>query len=99
MKRTGKKLSELCSVMKRYPQHIVNIRTTPDGKIAMFTDEDIKKIVADAEKKIEGRGRVVVRPSGTEPVVRIMIEGENYEETVSLCEETAARISEKLKGY
>ena len=99
MKRSGKKLSELCSVMKRYPQRIVNIRTTPEGKIAMFTDEDIKKIISSAEEKIGGRGRIVVRPSGTEPVVRIMIEGEDEKGTVELCESVAAEIGEKLKEY
>lgn len=99
MKNSGKKLSELCQVMKRYPQHTVNIKTTPGGKIAMFTDEDIKAIVAATEAEISGRGRLVVRPSGTEPVVRIMVEGEDYEKTVKLCEETAAKISEKLSAY
>ena len=99
LKQSGKKLSELCSIMKRYPQHIVNIKTTPGGKIAMFTDEDIKSIVSATESALSGRGRLVVRPSGTEPVVRIMVEGESLEETVKLCEETAARISEKLAAY
>ena len=98
-KSTGKKLSELCSVMKRYPQHTVNIRTTPEGKIAMFTDEDIKAIVTEAEHSIGARGRIVVRPSGTEPVVRIMVEGEELSSTVELCENTARRIEEKLKAY
>jgi phosphoglucosamine mutase len=99
LKKSGKTLSELASVMKRYPQHIVNVKTTPGGKIAMFTDEDIKAIINRAEAAISGRGRVVIRPSGTEPVVRIMIEGEDPEFTVSLCENTAKEIEEKLKAY
>ncbi len=99
LKASGKKLSELCTVMKRYPQHIVNINTTPGGKIAMFTDEEIKAIVKEAEATLGERGRIVVRPSGTEPVVRIMIESEDADMTVNLCEDTAKRISEKLKNY
>ena len=99
LKSSGKKLSDLCTVMKRYPQHMVNIKTTPAGKIAMFTDEDIKNIVNEAENKLLGRGRLVVRPSGTEPVIRIMVEGEEINETIALCESVAARISEKLSAY
>ncbi len=99
LKKSGRKLSELCQVMKRYPQHIVNIETTPGGKIAMFTDEDVKAIVKEAEARLEGKGRIVVRPSGTEPVIRIMIESEDEKETVTLCEDTARRIAEKLKNY
>lgn len=99
VKKSGKTLSELCKVMKRYPQHTVNISATPEAKIAMFTDEDIKAIVKEAESTLGGNGRIVVRPSGTEPVVRIMIEGEDLEKTISLCEDTATRIAEKLKNY
>ena len=65
----------------------------------MFTDEDIKNIVAETEKTIGNTGRLVVRPSGTEPVIRIMIEGEDLEATVALCESTAKRIEEKLHAY
>jgi len=99
LKNSGKTLSELCSIMKKYPQHIVNITTTPEGKIAMFTDEDIKAIVSEAEAKLSGRGRLVVRPSGTEPVIRIMVESDDLKETVDICETTAQRIAEKLKAY
>ena len=99
LKASGKKLSELCSVMKRYPQHSVNIKTSPEGKIAMFTDEDIKMIVNETEAKLVGRGRIVVRPSGTEPVVRIMVEGEDLEQTIAICQNTANRIAEKLSAY
>lgn len=99
LKKTGKKLSELCRVMKKYPQYTINLPTTQNGKIAMFRDEEIKKIVANAEKSIQGRGRIVVRPSGTEPVVRIMAEGEKASETKALCERTATKIAKKLKAY
>jgi phosphoglucosamine mutase len=99
LKKSGKKLSELCRVMKRFPQHTVNIKATPEGKIAMFTDGDIKKIVSEAEMKLLGSGRIVVRPSGTEPLVRIMVECENIDKTISLCERVAKEISDRLSAY
>ena len=99
IKESGKTLSELSRVMKKYPQHMVNIETTPAGKIAMFTDEDIKGIIADAEAQIGARGRLVVRPSGTEPLVRIMVEGEDPTQTVEIAETTARKIKEKLNEY
>lgn len=99
IKESGKTLGELASVMKKYPQHTVNIETTPSGKIAFFTDEDIKEIISAAEAKIGESGRIVVRPSGTEPLIRVMVEGENIEDTVAIAEDVAKKISEKLKEY
>ncbi len=99
VKRSGKKLSELVAVMTRYPQHIVNIRTTDEGKLAFYTDSDIKQILKSAEEKLGDTGRIVVRPSGTEPLIRIMTEGENDELTEEVAKDTAAAISEKLSAY
>lgn len=99
MKESGKTLGELSGIMKKYPQHSVNIPTSPNGKIAFFTDEDIKAILKEAERMTAGRGRIVARPSGTEPVIRIMVEGEDADETVRIAEETAEKIADKLKSY
>ena len=99
MKKNGKSLSELSSCMKKYPQHTVNISASSSAKLALFTDEDIKAIISETENKLSGRGRLVIRPSGTEPVVRIMIEDVVYEDTVALAENVAGRIAEKLKAY
>lgn len=99
IKESGKTLGELSGVMKKYPQHTVNIETTPNGKIAFFTDEDIKEIISSAETKIGADGRLVVRPSGTEPLIRVMAEGENTEGTVAIAEEVARQIAERLKEY
>ncbi len=99
IKESGMKLSELASVMKKYPQFTVNIEASQNQKIALFTDEDIKSIISETEKKIGGDGRLVIRPSGTEPVIRIMVEGANPEKTKELAENTAKLIKEKLKGY
>ena len=99
MKESGKTLSELASVMKKYPQHSVNISASQSQKIALFTDEEIKKIIQDAESLLEGHGRLVVRPSGTEPLVRVMVESDNDASTVKLAEEIGKKISERLLGY
>ena len=99
LKRSKMKLSELASVMTRYPQYIVNIRTTDEGKLAFYTDSDIKAILKDAEDKLAETGRIVVRPSGTEPLIRVMTEGEDNELTERIAKDTAAAISEKLSSY
>lgn len=99
LKESGKSLSELSRVMKKYPQHMVNIEATQNEKIAFFTDEDIKAIIAEAEQKIGDCGRLVVRPSGTEPLIRIMVEGEDEAATRELAETTAKKILGKLKEY
>lgn len=99
IKQSGKKLSELASVMQKFPQHMVNVTATPEQKSAFFTDDEIRDIMSSAEEKLSGRGRLVVRPSGTEPVIRIMIEGPDPDETVELCETVAKKIQERLKIY
>ena len=90
--KTKKPLSELASVMKKYPQHMVNVHADADGKRAFREDERVKAIIVDAEKKLGTTGRILVRPSGTEPVVRIMVESMDPELTVSLCESVANKI-------
>lgn len=99
VKREGKKLSEMARVMRRYPQRLVNLETTPDGKLAFFTDRDVAAILEEEKAKLGERGRLVVRPSGTEPLLRVMVESETEEETDLIAHETADRIGEKLAQY
>ena len=99
IKQSGKKLSELCKVMKKYPQFTVNIEADQNEKIAFFTDEDVKEIIAEAEAKIGSDGRLVARPSGTEPLIRIMVEGKDEALTKEIAEDTASKISQKLRQY
>ena len=77
---------------------MVNIRTTDEGKLAFFTDPEIKALIKAAEEALGDTGRLVVRPSGTEPLIRIMTEGENGELAEKVAKETAASISEKLSS-
>lgn len=73
MRRTGKSLYDLKSGMKKYPQVLVNVKT--DKKVKIDEMDGIKKAVEAVEKKLGDRGRVLLRSSGTEPLVRVMVEG------------------------
>ncbi len=99
MKRAAKPLSELKTVMRRYPQSLVNIKTTPEGKLAFFTDKDIAALLEETSARLGERGRLLVRPSGTEPLLRVMVESETEEETIRIASETAEKIREKLAQY
>jgi phosphoglucosamine mutase len=75
MRRTGKSLSELAAGMTRLPQILVNVRVAERPEVE--ANESIQTAIKDAESQLRGRGRVVLRASGTEPVVRVMVEGED----------------------
>jgi phosphoglucosamine mutase len=77
MESTGKNLHELKSGMQKYPQILVNIKTTT--KININTNEDIQRAVQAVEQKLGDTGRVLLRSSGTEPLIRVMVEGEQDE--------------------
>lgn len=95
IKESGKKLSSLASVMKKYPQYTVSVPADGQDKISFLIDGKIKEILEEGERLI-GDGRLVARPSGTEPVIRIMLEGEDYSFTRSLCTEIAEKIEKRL---
>ena len=96
MKATGKKLSELASVMQVFPQTLINVRVSDFGKARFPNDEEIKNAIKEAEKELGDDGRVLVRVSGTEPLVRVMIEGKNEEKINTLAQEIAQVIKERL---
>ncbi|WP_283678130.1 phosphoglucosamine mutase [Lentilactobacillus sp. Marseille-Q4993] len=77
MKVTGKKLSELANEVTKYPQKLVNVKVS-DKKHALDNDK-IKQSIAEVEKEMNGDGRVLVRPSGTEPLLRVMTEAPTKE--------------------
>jgi len=94
MKLTGKPLSELAACMKTYPQTLVNVKVKERRDLASIPE--IAKRMAEIENKLDGTGRLLVRYSGTEPKVRIMLEGENDEEISALAEDLAGIIRKKL---
>ena len=61
--------------MEKYPQVLVNIQVAQDGKLRFYTDAHVKRAIEEAEKKLGNEGRIVARPSGTEPLLRVMVEG------------------------
>ena len=93
----NKTASELASIIKLYPQVLINATVNADKKYDYEKDEDIKKAIEDVEKEFAGNGRVVIRPSGTEPLVRVMIEGEDQEYITKRAKEIADLIEKKLK--
>lgn len=96
MKETGQKLSELAEVMQIFPQTLINVKVSDFGKARFPHDEEIKKAVSEAEKELGDDGRVLVRVSGTEPLVRVMLEGKDKAKIDTLAQELAAVIKERL---
>ncbi len=97
MVRSGKPLSELAKVMERYPQALINVRVEgPDfTPVEVAASGAVKEAVAEAERRLGREGRILLRPSGTEPVVRVMVE--HADETVcrEACEEVAALVAKR----
>ncbi|MGO1580320.1 MAG: phosphoglucosamine mutase [Peptoniphilaceae bacterium] len=96
MKKSGKKLSELNDLMTTYPQVLINANVRSDLKYRYMEFEDIKEKIEDIEREFDGKGRVVIRPSGTESKIRVMIEGEDKELLTKYAKELADYIEEKL---
>ena len=92
----NKKASKLGEAVKKYPQILVNARVNADKKNDYDKDLEIKSSIEKLEKEFAGNGRVVIRPSGTEPLVRVMIEGENQDYIAKKAKELAKLIEEKL---
>lgn len=94
--KSGKKLSELASIMKVYPQVLINVKVSAEGKKKYNNDEYIIAATQKAEMELMGDGRVLVRVSGTEPLVRVMLEGKDVEHIQRLGEEIAQVVKERL---
>ena len=92
MKVTGKPLSELAKEVEKYPQKLVNVKVR--DKHQVMENEKVKEVIEQIEKEMDGNGRILVRPSGTEPLVRIMAEAPSEE----LCEAYVNRIAAVVKA-
>ena len=95
-KRYGKKLSELAEEMKVYPQVLINAHVKNKNKHTYMENAEVKTAIEEVEKKMAGEGRVLIRPSGTEPLVRVMLEGSDTEKIRQLAQELADLIESKL---
>lgn len=88
--QTGKSLHELKSGMQKYPQVLKNVRV--NKKVNIDEVESIQKAVKAVEKKMGDKGRVLLRASGTEPLIRVMVEGENYDEVTNYADQLAEQV-------
>lgn len=98
LRRTGEKLSDLRTCMNRYPQTTVNLTVSPEGKLAFYTDPVIKGAVEEAKTELGDKGRIVVRASGTEPVMRVMVEHEVLETAEQIAQRVSSVVKERLKN-
>ncbi len=96
MKKTGKPLSELKKHMQVFPQVLVNARVKNEDKHAYLEDLEIQEAIEKLEDKFKGEGRVLIRPSGTEPLVRVMIEGKDKVVIEQEAQKLAKLIEERL---
>ena len=92
----GQKPSEVASIIKLYPQVLINAKVDSNKKYDYEKDNEIKSAIDKLEKEFAGNGRVLIRPSGTEPLVRVMIEGENQEDITVKARKIADLIEKKL---
>ncbi|AUG57245.1 Phosphoglucosamine mutase [Acetivibrio saccincola] len=96
LKSSGKKLSELASVMQVLPQVLRNAKVKNEKKNSYLDDEVVSDMCKKLEEEFKGEGRVLVRASGTEPLIRVMIEGKDQEYITKKAEELAKVIEERL---
>ena len=92
MKKTGKTLSELVAGMRKYPQTMINVRT--ERRLGLELSSEIQAAVVTAEAELVDTGRVVLRASGTESVIRVMVEGEDNDQVVAIAKRLAAVVGD-----
>ncbi len=94
IKMSGKSLSELASQMKTYPQSLINVRVT--DKYRVEENIDVKEVMTKVEVEMNGEGRILVRPSGTEPLVRVMVEASTNEDAKRYAQQIADVVEDKM---
>ncbi|MCM1226823.1 MAG: phosphoglucosamine mutase [Clostridium sp.] len=90
---SGKKMSELASVMEHFPQVMINVKISPMDKEVWKNDNQITDLIEKYENELGDSGRILVRESGTEPLIRVMIEGRDFKKI----NEYAVAISDRIK--
>jgi phosphoglucosamine mutase len=96
MVESGKSLRDLKSGMTKYPQTMINVRIAE--RVDPNDSSEIRSAVSQAEQRLEGRGRVLLRASGTEPLIRVMVEGEDAQEVETVAGELAEVVKNSLRG-
>lgn len=93
--RSGKSAAELCSCVNILPQVLIPARVTDTGKQAAMEDDEVKALISRYEEDLNGTGRILVRPSGTEPVIRVMLEGDDPDKIGNMAKDIAGLIENK----
>lgn len=96
MRRKREKLSTLAKIMTRYPQVMINLHISNEGKLQFYTNKAIRSAIEDAKQTLGDNGRIVVRPSGTEPLIRVMTEGLDHAQIESVARSVASVIEQEL---
>ena len=96
MDLAGKKLSELADEIVLYPQVLENAKVKNENKNKYKEDEEVVKAIKDVESAMAGEGRVLIRPSGTEPLVRVMLEGNDIDQITGYAKRLAKLLEEKF---
>ena len=98
MVRSGKSLAELKQGMRKFPQTMINVPVSATGQQRLSGAEKINEVVKDIETELDGRGRVILRPSGTEPLIRVTLEGDDRNQVERLAKHLADTVREELQG-
>lgn len=93
---SGKKPSELSDEIEIYPQVLVNAKIKNENKTKYDSDPEIKAAIKAVEEEMAGQGRVLIRPSGTEPLVRVMLEGQDVEHITGLAQNLAKLLTKRF---
>ena len=88
--------SKLCDIIQIYPQVLINAKVNASKKYDYEQDEEIQNKIKELEQEFENEGRIIIRPSGTEPLVRVMIEGKDEQYIMQKAQELANLVEEKL---
>lgn len=96
LKQSGGKLSELTGVMRRFPQVIINVRIPQHQRENWKNDEEITRLIDVREEELGDDGRILVRESGTEPLIRVMIEGRDFNQINAMAMEISEKIRERV---
>ncbi len=94
--QSGKPASALSDEIAIYPQVLKNAKVKNENKNKYQTDQEVQEAIRGVEAQMEGSGRVLIRPSGTEPLVRVMLEGEDMEQITDLAEDLAKMLTKKF---
>jgi len=98
MVRSGKSLRELRQGMRKFPQTMINVPVSPEGRSRFQDSPAINRAVRDVESELNGKGRVILRPSGTEPVIRVTLEGADSSQVERLANQLADTVRAELGG-